>query len=367
MSFGWTEIIILVAAIHGAVLSVFIWHKRSSIPNPKYLGGLCVSISLILLNMVLGEKIWLEKIPILSLIITPLALVIGPVQYLYIKKLIRQDNQSSEIMLLLHMLPYVLFEIGWICGVFIDGSVNQFINKSISFYFGMLNISISFQALAYVAAILRLIYRTQKLGENGVVSNLAALKWIAYGGAIGWLLFSLENLVFFMGVEYYNQYDYSSIWAAVYVYIFGYWGIMNSSFSVPEIRKTAEKYARSGLSAEKAEEVAREALQTLVEGEYFRQGELSLREFADILKINSHHLSQALNTVFRKNFFEFVNEQRVQYVIKLMKDTEYKNYTLLALGIEAGFNSKSSFITAFKKITGMTPSQYKKKLNISAK
>jgi AraC-like DNA-binding protein len=55
-----------------------------------------------------------------------------------------------------------------------------------------------------------------------------------------------------------------------------------------------------------------------------------------------------------------VNTYRVEYVIDLMKNDEMRNYTLLSIGFEAGFNSKSSFFRIFKKLTGKTPSEYMK-------
>jgi len=79
---------------------------------------------------------------------------------------------------------------------------------------------------------------------------------------------------------------------------------------------------------------------------------------ATALQISTNHLSQVINENLDKNFFDFVNGYRVEMVKQKMKDPSNKNYTLLSLAYDCGFNSKSSFNAIFKKYTGSTPSQY---------
>ena len=97
----------------------------------------------------------------------------------------------------------------------------------------------------------------------------------------------------------------------------------------------------------------------MAEGKAFTNSELSLDDVASEININSHTLSQLLNVFIQKNFFNYVNEFRVEQVKQMLLDPEYKNYSLLGISEEAGFNSKSSFNRIFKKLTGMTPSEYK--------
>ena len=85
---------------------------------------------------------------------------------------------------------------------------------------------------------------------------------------------------------------------------------------------------------------------------------LGLKELAEDLDISVHHLSQVINEKLGKNFFEFVNGYRVAEVISLLKNPQYKRYTLLAIAYDSGFNSKSRFNSVFKKNTGFTPSKY---------
>ena len=93
--------------------------------------------------------------------------------------------------------------------------------------------------------------------------------------------------------------------------------------------------------------------------------ELTLPKLADDLKVTNHHLSQVINEVHGKNFFNFINEYRVEEVKRKIQDPKYQNYTLLGIAFESGFNSKSAFNRVFKNITGTTPSTYRNSLPTS--
>lgn len=89
---------------------------------------------------------------------------------------------------------------------------------------------------------------------------------------------------------------------------------------------------------------------------------LTLPQLAGQLDLSTHALSQLINQAFEQNFYQFVNAYRVRSVKEKMSDPAYRHLTLLAMGLESGFNAKSTFNEAFKKMTGMTPSQYRKRL-----
>lgn len=91
----------------------------------------------------------------------------------------------------------------------------------------------------------------------------------------------------------------------------------------------------------------------------FKKSGYSLSELSKELNITSHQLSAFINQGYGKNFSELVNEHRVKYLSGLLKSSpEYFQFTLEALGREAGFNSRTAFINAVKKNTGMTPSEF---------
>lgn len=93
----------------------------------------------------------------------------------------------------------------------------------------------------------------------------------------------------------------------------------------------------------------------------YQDPELSLTAVAEKLNISSTYLSQLVNQCNKKNFSEFINSYRVRDAEYMLMDSDFSNYTILSIGLEAGFNSKSTFYAAFKKYTGVTPTQYREK------
>ena len=89
--------------------------------------------------------------------------------------------------------------------------------------------------------------------------------------------------------------------------------------------------------------------------------ELTLSDLADKLKTNTSILSQVINTGFDKNFNDFVNEYRVETFKQKMKTPQYQHYTMLAVAFDCGFNSKTTFNRAFKKLTNSMPSEFLKR------
>ena len=87
--------------------------------------------------------------------------------------------------------------------------------------------------------------------------------------------------------------------------------------------------------------------------------DLTLGQLADSINVNPHHLSQIINSHFGKSFACFINEYRVNAACQLLTMSSGK--TVLEIALDSGFSSKSSFNTLFKKQTGLTPSEYRKK------
>ena len=64
--------------------------------------------------------------------------------------------------------------------------------------------------------------------------------------------------------------------------------------------------------------------------------------------------------MFRKNFYNFINEFRIEAAKEILQDPSSKGKNILQIAYEVGFNSKSAFNTYFKRLTGKTPSAYRK-------
>ncbi len=98
----------------------------------------------------------------------------------------------------------------------------------------------------------------------------------------------------------------------------------------------------------------------LLNEEPFLDTELSLGKLAKMLNLSSHQLSYVINNGYNQNFNGFINKFRVEKAKKLLvEDRKLDKYSIIGIAFESGFNSKTSFNTAFKKITGQTPSEFK--------
>ena len=92
---------------------------------------------------------------------------------------------------------------------------------------------------------------------------------------------------------------------------------------------------------------------------YLKEG-FTIPELAVDTNTTLHNLSYILNTHLNKSFPDFINEFRVNEAIQLLKSVKFENHTIESIGYECGFGSKTSFNKAFKKVTNLTPSEYRK-------
>jgi AraC-like DNA-binding protein len=125
-------------------------------------------------------------------------------------------------------------------------------------------------------------------------------------------------------------------------------------------------YEKSGLTEAQAAEYEKKLLRLMDEKKPYRNCYLTLQDLADELSISTHNLSQVINKRLGKNFYDFVNGYRVEDVKRRLLDPRFQHLKILALGLEAGFNTKSTFNAFFKKHTGLTPSDYREKHQVAA-
>ena len=101
------------------------------------------------------------------------------------------------------------------------------------------------------------------------------------------------------------------------------------------------------------------------EQELYTNPKLNLRTLAFELGVKEKELSRLVNKCGKINFYQFINEYRIEKFKELIKSPKAHQYTLLGLATQSGFSSKSTFYVAFKKLEGMTPKQYEKSLKKS--
>lgn len=216
-------------------------------------------------------------------------------------------------------------------------------------------------------------YRKRTVHEFSALDKIN-LKWlnvVFYLWALS-VLILLPVLAFSVGQRWFGsewislllQLDY-----LVFIFLLGFYGFRQSAvFSVAEYRQSEEKpapaYERSGLTREDATLQHQRLLEYMKTERPYLAGELTAQQLAQQLDLSPNHLSQIINQLEGKNFFDFINYYRVEEVKRRMTDSRNNNLTLLAIALESGFNSKSSFNTVFKKLTGQTPSAYQKSLNV---
>jgi AraC-like DNA-binding protein len=101
----------------------------------------------------------------------------------------------------------------------------------------------------------------------------------------------------------------------------------------------------------------------MLEEKPFLYGAITLDEIAKRMAINRSYLSKTINEHFGKNFNEFINEYRIMIARQLLTDPSKNHFSIEGIGQMAGFNSKSTFYSCFKKSTGLTPSYYRKSVS----
>ena len=121
-----------------------------------------------------------------------------------------------------------------------------------------------------------------------------------------------------------------------------------------------KKYKKSSLKKTAAEKYYTILEKYMAEEKPFLQGNLTLRQLAQLIDLHPNYLSELLNEKIGKNFSEYINHFRVETFKELAQQPKNAHLSLLGLAYESGFNSKTAFNTFFKKETGMTPKQYLK-------
>ena len=309
----------------------------------------------------------------------------GPTLYLYTRVVSRGIKKFWPglllhfvpfVMGLLYMLPFYLQTADEKLALFLQPESHAWTD---TLY--LLNNVKSVYALIYLGMIFVLLYQHRKNLVNNFSSldkiNLSWLQYILIGGLATW------------GVSFFFQYfwadaaiegvqdplsrnaNYVSIAVACFVYAIGYLGLRQPEiFSNAGVTPTPEaeagsasgeslRYARSGMDAGRAEVLRRRLVEAMEQDKLYRRSSLTLGELADVLETSPHNISEVLNTHVEKTFHDFVNGYRVDEVKQRLADPASSAFTLLSIGLDAGFNSKSSFNAVFKKHTGMTPSTFK--------
>lgn len=121
------------------------------------------------------------------------------------------------------------------------------------------------------------------------------------------------------------------------------------------------KYSTTSIDVERMERAMIELRAAMEEERIFLDPDLTLQKLARRLKIHYNHLSRIINERFGTSFNNYLNQYRVEEAKRRLADPAEKDRNILEIMYDVGFYSKSTFNTAFKKFTGESPSEYRKK------
>lgn len=155
-----------------------------------------------------------------------------------------------------------------------------------------------------------------------------------------------------------------------YFFALGYWGFNQTTVFVNMPYKAPgaiTSYERSGLTDADLKQYHKRLLEVMQSGKPYLNGDLNAADLAKALGVTTNQLSQVLNQIQKQNFYDFVNSFRVEEVKRKMVDPANAHLTLLGIALESGFNSKSTFNSVFRKLTGHTPTEFAKTVNSSKK
>ena len=138
-----------------------------------------------------------------------------------------------------------------------------------------------------------------------------------------------------------------------YVFVFNH-----NFFDLPILNS---KYKNSSLNSKDVDEYKLRIIHAMEEDKVFANPNLSLQLFSDTVNIPKHYISEILSSHLHTNFQDFVNEYRVEEFIKLYSNPDNDHFSVLGIATSVGFKNKATFNTNFKKLKGISPTEYKQK------
>ncbi len=314
-----------------------------------------------------------RNVPHLIGITYPFPLVYGPLWYLYARSLTYGHSRLRWIDLLHFvpallafgiLVPYLLQPAEW------KISLMENFSERVPLPLLVGSLLMTVQGIVYFAVTVTLIRRNLKriLDLFSAIENIS-LRWLRNTTvAIGiiWMIVAVFQILRLAGIPIFES--MSPVIAGVssiFVFTAGYLGLRQpevfealASESVEE--HTIGRYSKSGLSDERKAEILRRLKEHLNTAKPYLNNLLTLKDLADALSISEHNLSEVINTSLGQTFFDMVNTCRVQEVQRRLNDPAHSHFTLTAIAFDSGFNSKSTFNSVFRRITGVTPSEYRK-------
>lgn len=391
------SVILLLGTAHGLFLALALLHAPTgNVTAHRLLAAITLVFALDLGGEFLYQTHYYARLPYLIWIDDPLEFLYGPLALFYVRALTRPGRFHFARRQWLHFLP-VLFAclLGAPFYALAATSKLHFVyGESTTPSADLANLGQEAMVLLFVVqmsvylvcAIRELLRHARSIRDNFSYTERIGLVWLRnlllFFGAL-YLLFVLDMFAASsLGIERQVN-DALSLLTVVMFYTMGYLGLRQPAIfaqSASEFQKMPaldaefadivkpaapaslegnKKYKTSALDADASRLLLDELLSYMDTEKPYLDCKLTLMQLASRLGLSTNYLSQIINEQLDKNFFDFVNHYRVEAAKRCLADPDQAKQTILAIALEAGFNSKTVFYSAFRKYTGMTPSWYR--------
>lgn len=302
-----------------------------------------------------------------------------PVFYLYVLSVCYSDFKLKP-QHLLHAIPFIITNLALVPRFYgVDNASKIFFieNRQNMMELKFNHILLHVQMIIYFVAVFRVLRKSKTLYlENYAGKNINSYNWlfqftvvlcIVYGIAL------LKNILKFSDYVYISEGIKAGLLLLSLFIICWY---LFKALNHPELFRNVDsklKLVSEMVSEEKNNEEPvtsnseynEELLKLknyMVEKKPFLNSSLTIQEVSGEIEIPVRELSLLINHQLGQHFYDFVNTYRIEHAMDILKDETKSKVTVLEILYEVGFNSKSSFNTAFKKHTGTTPTLYRKGL-----
>lgn len=381
MSFSLSDILFLVVIFQLLFTSMFLFTYRGGKGSGNRRGGRRSSNGLLgafflVIGLNLMDNLLLIRgaytgNPGFGLWSVWLLLLFGPLLYLYTQSILYRDFRLS-LSKGWHFLPFVLLfiitEIYWQTRGPAERRLllEQVVARKVPGYQYWDSALIFVQFFLYMFASFRLIGRFKRAAGNAFSDyRRIDIRWLSNSLLFFTAAMALAAVNSFIGLT-----SLAAYWLPVFLVVVGFVWVYINVLLLKALRDSGmfALLGKEPLVVEKEEKGADwrgelEQLRIYMETRRpWLDPDLTLEQLALQLKLRPKLLSQAINEGLSQNFFEFINRYRIGEAKRLLTNPADKKITVLEVLYQVGFNSKSSFNTLFKKQTGLTPSEFKRKM-----
>jgi AraC-like DNA-binding protein len=386
ITLDWIQLASAVGALQGLLLAgVLILQRRNRTAN-RLLATLMVAFTIYLASGVYYGAGLVRLFPHFFGVSYQMPWVFGPLVYLY--AVAASDRswrfQSST---LLHFVPVAINTLATSPYYLMSGTdklamLDRWMAGEIPLQLALLDPFKYASGLAYSVATVLHVRRHQRLVENSYSNTTRVnLRWLLGLSAATAGIWLLATTLRITDLSARLRDGHISLAMSVLVYAIGYMGLRQpevfryetAEYPVVKLPPVASpppvlpdeaeasipRYERSGLGDVEAERLKSSLLVVMERERPWKDSELTLADLAAQLNSTPHKLSEVLNSQLGQTFYDFVNGYRVREVQRRIKAGEARALKMLALAMDAGFASKSTFNQAFKKHTSQTPSDFR--------